>query len=319
MKRITHSVLGPLVAALASCIVNGAVAATSYSSCGFPPLAEPCYGARVRSTVVGMQGIAFPPQYTHAYTHSASPVGQLKVTGPSPGQGSIGLGVEVVAPHSASASTQVSIMSINSLGGASANLLDGTLRASYSGNGSLTARAYGLTDAFLYDVITLTAPASINSFSFVVSMAIDGEIVTNATVPALPSSPLVDAGIMLNFTSGSSRDSNVSFVALQGGKYNTTISTKIDLSRPAQFAGPEWGTDITLEAYLRINTFLAQSKLNAIDFGNTARLSITLPELVSYTSASGVFLTSPVPEPASIILLSVGGIILGARHKRRRA
>lgn len=319
MARITGSALVLVAAMLAASIANEASAATTYSSCGFPPLAEPCYGARIRSTVVGMQGTAFPPLYSYAYTHSASPVGQLKLTGPSPGLGSVGLGAEVVAPHSASASTEVSILSVNSLGRARANLLDGTLRASYSGNGSLTARAYGQADAFLYDVITLTAPASINSFSFVVSMAVEGEIITNATTPALPSSPLVDAGIILNFPSGSSRDSNVSFRALEGGKYNTTISTKIDLSRPMQSAGLEWGTDVTLEAYLRINTFLAQWNLNAIDFGNTARLSITLPDMVSYSSASGVFLTSPVPEPASILLLCVGGVLLRARRKSSRA
>ena len=51
-----------------------------------------------------------------------------------------------------------------------------------------------------------------------------------------------------------------------------------------------------------------------VDFANTGKISMILPDNVSFTSDSGVFLTT-VPEPCSILLLGLGGLVLGRRNK----
>lgn len=54
------------------------------------------------------------------------------------------------------------------------------------------------------------------------------------------------------------------------------------------------------------------------DFGNTLHFNWTLPEGVTTSSASGQFMTSAVPEPASALLLACGlaSLLLGRRRER---
>ncbi len=54
------------------------------------------------------------------------------------------------------------------------------------------------------------------------------------------------------------------------------------------------------------------------DFGNTARFTIILPPDYSFTSASGVFLAGPIPEPETWMLLALGLTCLAAVTARRR-
>ena len=60
-----------------------------------------------------------------------------------------------------------------------------------------------------------------------------------------------------------------------------------------------------------------------LDYGNTLRVSFTLPDNVSYTSDSGVFLTAtntvtPVPEPETWALMMAGLGLVGQMARRRR-
>lgn len=54
------------------------------------------------------------------------------------------------------------------------------------------------------------------------------------------------------------------------------------------------------------------------DFGNTARISIVLPEAYSFTSESGVLLAGPIPEPGTWAMFATGLGCLALGMRRRR-
>ena len=74
-----------------------------------------------------------------------------------------------------------------------------------------------------------------------------------------------------------------------------------------------------IDAYLSAGAAFAD-----LDYGNTLRVSFTLPGNVSYTSDSGVFLSAtnpvtPVPEPETWALMLAGLGLTGHLARRRRA
>ena len=74
-----------------------------------------------------------------------------------------------------------------------------------------------------------------------------------------------------------------------------------------------------IDAYLSAGAAFAD-----LDYGNTLRVSFTLPGNVSYTSDSGVFLSAasavtPVPEPETWALMMAGLGLLGHFARRRRS
>ena len=76
---------------------------------------------------------------------------------------------------------------------------------------------------------------------------------------------------------------------------------------------------LRIEAYLSAGAAFAD-----LDYGNTLRVSFTLPGNVSYTSDSGVFLSAtnpvtPVPEPETWALMLAGLGLTGHLARRRRA
>jgi hypothetical protein len=54
------------------------------------------------------------------------------------------------------------------------------------------------------------------------------------------------------------------------------------------------------------------------DWGNTGSMRLVLPSNVSYTSASGVFLAAPIPEPGTWALMGLGLLAMAAQARRQR-
>ena len=81
--------------------------------------------------------------------------------------------------------------------------------------------------------------------------------------------------------------------------------------------GDRWQTTLDLQASLFTYNVVPGSR---IDFGNSAYLGIQLPASAVFTSASGEFLTTPVPEPATFGLMAVGlaAVVWPAVSRRRR-
>lgn len=77
-------------------------------------------------------------------------------------------------------------------------------------------------------------------------------------------------------------------------------------------------TSFTFWATVELQTFIYPVGLTAeIDASHTARVSYTLPDGYTLGSASGVFLTAPVPEPATGLMALVGGALLAGLVRRR--
>jgi hypothetical protein len=78
-------------------------------------------------------------------------------------------------------------------------------------------------------------------------------------------------------------------------------------------------TPFTFWATVEMQTFIYPVGLAAeIDASHTARVSYTLPDGYTLGSASGVFLTAPVPEPATGLMALAGGVLLAGLQRRRR-
>ena len=77
------------------------------------------------------------------------------------------------------------------------------------------------------------------------------------------------------------------------------------------------GTKAMLSAQLNLLTASGANSDASSHFDHTAQLAINLPEGVSFTSASGAFLSVPVPVPASLTSLALGGVVLATRRRRR--
>ena len=84
----------------------------------------------------------------------------------------------------------------------------------------------------------------------------------------------------------------------------------------SSFTVPEDGV---LTLYFLADIAVGAWDSSSADYSHTMRFSWDLPDDVAYTSASGVFMTAAVPEPASLCLLVAGLGLLGWMTRRRQA
>ena len=98
-----------------------------------------------------------------------------------------------------------------------------------------------------------------------------------------------------------------SWTTLDSLKSSTTLTLPFTLANATPI---EIGAGVLAAAYGSSNPAIA-------DLYDPPTVSLTLPAGVTYTSASGAFLTAPVPEPTDAALLVAGLMLLGLRLRKR--
>lgn len=304
-----------------SLTIAGSGHAAGVPVCDYPFAAgPPCVGSVARSVIGGFsvpingQPPAFGAQHDYSYVGTATVTIDPPVV---PVIGSTSTTLMVESSVASRVENQLEVGSAEVIGNASSDLRLGQLRAYFSGNGATTPQAYGIVQANLADVIYVTAPNSVDEYSFIAKIDVSGTVLT--TAPYFGELfPLLEASVHLERVDISGpRSSGDGFRAFQSGTYQTSRTFELEVMRPFNATGPTWTASIYVGSLLRIDTSLRAPYSSVIDFGNSSNLDIILPAGLSYSSESGVFLAGVVPEPSQVVLFSMGLLfILGARRYR---
>lgn len=201
----------------------------------------------------------------------------------------------------------------------SANLADGTVRLSggaFSGNQG--ARGHGLSIAQIIDTVTFSLPAGMASAAVIFEFLIEGSLSGMAPI---------------NDPAGSQTWRTEGFLTIDQALYacdfcapvlqpDQAVPGKVDAIFAGTIAVPvvvTSGASYAVGGYLS-SFCTAQNASCSFDLLNTGRLGLGLPSGVTFSSQSGVFLTSnevAVPEPGSLALLGLGVAGLGLSRRRK--
>jgi len=227
---------------------------------------------------------------------------------------------------------------------AKADLRTGTLRASATSqtlnDGVNLLREGGAASATLYDTITILNIPMNQTKQIEVRMTVHGGFTLD------PASPFGAGGVMSNslrgFTdsglfgatgiriiSGNAGTAVVDSTSSLGtagttnGSINGTFAdgTEVDAVSSVFFNATNLAPTFSFTSALFVNSAVGFGDVSpdprtaVVDFGNTARLELILPDGVTFSSASGVFLQG-VPEPASFSLVAAAMAALFLRLRR---
>ena len=209
---------------------------------------------------------------------------------------------------------------------ATADLAGGILRAStssaanipYQGTGPVSTRV--LTTSFMKDYVTFSV-ASAQGADVVFTTHLDGSYALNDPIYGA-----ANAKLIFSFGGASEYDilaDSAGVSAYAGGvqpgftaySFSNKTATGFDFTGTLHVSNNQ-----RLEMYTGLYLDCSYSMC---DFGHTARVGLEVPNGVSFTSDSGVFLTAAngvpaVPEPATWALMLAGFGVIGGVAKRRR-
>lgn len=229
---------------------------------------------------------------------------------------------------------------------ASANIAQGTMRATAVGrsyaSGADSLRVGTQSEAKLFD--TLTVNGSWTGTKVVeLRLTVDGSFTSNATQPNWMSTSVITALAIWDANDGLLADALVRVVQGNDGTPFIISQGSNDIAVTTNAVNTVFNdpTDVRITySYLfgateanRSFSFLSRLYLEAgmgfgtnatgplaeglVDFGNTAQLSLIVPDGVTVSSESGVFLTA-VPEPESYALMLAGLLAVGGAATLRR-
>lgn len=187
----------------------------------------------------------------------------------------------------------------------SVNLATGALKIYAEVNGDSVAQAR----ARFVDTVFFDLPEGVTESSVTFTLDVEGILAGNFSRGALGANSLRISPI--NTTQAGGLDQfNLSDLYVSG----ETLPQHLEVTLPV-FAGIAYQVDAGLSA--STNLTLSSDDFGLVDMANTAFLSIDMDEGVSFSSESGVLLTSPVPLPAAAWLFGSALLGLGAIRRRR--
>ena len=197
----------------------------------------------------------------------------------------------------------------------------------------------GYVTANLNDTLTFTAAGATPSTTTTigVTFTIDGTMVTNfagGTPAAIQQQTSVNGYLQSSLTFGAvdtrgfvQLNQATGYLAVASGDTypstwnGTWVTTNgANGAETLTFNGNYSFTGATAVVPISLDTAMWCYDGIICDFGNTQTVALSLPTDVSFTSASGVFLSAvnpSVPEPASIALLASGLIGFSASHRKK--
>ena len=199
--------------------------------------------------------------------------------------------------------------------------VDGTYRSAFGVGSGISTRAFAtFGDTLLFTVLGAEASAETD---IVLNLVLHGDMSrVNPFTDGSASTYLNFGGAIFNGNIRINSETNEPYVYSSGASYwksstVTAIADGILFSGVYGLRGASSAID--LGAFLDVSC----GNGTTCDYNNTAAVSFVLPETVSFSSASGVFLTQlgegAVPEPSTWALLLSGFGAVGGLLRRRRA
>ncbi len=260
----------------------------------------PCYGAAVQTSTAFRQSGDISPQFSYSASSSSGALAQV-TTSFFPNTFFPHQSVNVVGARSADASVSGAYLGESMFAKAAGNLAAGSLKtfttSTVVGPRKDSRIDYLQSTTALRDQITVVIPKTAGTFDIGISMRVEG-------AKSSPF-PLDSSGVQAQFQILSLTGQELAYGGKQYRNYGATDDV---MGGTFQIPGMvEVGNNMvgTFDFISAMFTFLAEPG-GTLDFANSAYISLSLPPEATFSSASGSFLVSEVPEPTGVALYLLG-------------